>query len=182
MPRGISTVPLPTYGEEGLVDIKRQYPMYVMPIDDVLKLERIPTHEEVFDKLVVWEKGMEEAMFVSHTWLSFKHPDDPDNVKLRALQELLKRLVAGKLNVPPNIFAATLAKVKAIPAKKMAKVKYVWSTSSAYRRQTPRNRCSPSAPSSPTSKTALTFWCRRPLVAPNGDSRDDLPGTLEAEF
>ena len=128
MPRGASTVPLPTHlvnGDE-IVDITQQYPMFVMPIDKVLQLDRIPTHEEAFDKLVTWDPTMGNAMFVSHTWISFEHPDNADNVKLRTLQGLLKLLVAGKLKVPPNVFKALLAGVKEISAKKMAKVKFIW--------------------------------------------------------
>ena len=127
MPRGASTVPLPTHlvnGDE-IVDITQQYPMFVMPIDKVLQLDRIPTHEEAFDKLVTWDPTMGNAMFVSHTWISFEHPDNADNVKLRTLQGLLKLLVAGKLKVPPNVFKALLAGVKEISAKKMAKVKKI---------------------------------------------------------
>ena len=42
MPRGASTVPLPTHLVNGveIVDISQQYPMFVMPIDEVLKLDR----------------------------------------------------------------------------------------------------------------------------------------------
>ena len=126
MPRGISTAGLPLHLTDEIVDISRQYPMYVMPVEQLFELDRLPTHEEAFEKLVVWEQGMGDAVFVSHTWLSFNHPDDAESTKLRALQELLKTLVAGKLKVPANIFMATLAKVKSIPAKRMAKIKYVW--------------------------------------------------------
>ena len=126
MPRGLSSQPLPTFGDEEIVDISRQYPMYVMPIEAVLKLERIPTHEEAFAQLIEWEPSMGDAMFVSHTWLTFKHPDNSANIKLRTLQGLLRNCVAGKLKVPPNVFTAALAGLSAIPAKRMSQCKFVW--------------------------------------------------------
>ena len=97
-----------------------------MTIDIVLKLDRIPTHEQAFNKLVSRDPTMGDTMFVSHTWISFKHPDNADNIKLRTLQGLLKLFVAGKLKVPPNAFPALVANVKGIPAKKMARVKFIW--------------------------------------------------------
>ena len=100
------------------------YPMYILPLDAVLAFDRIPTHEDVAAQLLQWEEGM-ETLFVSHTWLAFRHPDNKDNVKLRLLQEFL--LDAGKRDV--NTYwtvELTLGNKMRIPKRKLKKIKYVW--------------------------------------------------------
>ena len=177
MPRGASTVPLPTHLVNGddIVDISQQYPMYVLPIDEVLKLDRIPTHEEAFDKLVTWDPTMGDAMFVSHTWISFKHPDNADNIKLRTLQGLLKLLVAGKLKAPPNIFRAALASVKAIPAKKLAKVKFIWMDFYSVPQADPEKQIlAIRSIFSYVQVSAQFLVLAGPWAHENGDSRDDF--------
>jgi hypothetical protein len=58
------------------------YPMYAMPVVDVLQLTRFQPHQELLNagKLVEIQphQGM-DVIFVSHQWLSLQHPD-PDNV------------------------------------------------------------------------------------------------------
>ena len=60
MPRGISTAGLPLHLTDEIVDISRQYPMYVMPVEQLFELDRLPTHEEAFEKLV--EEGRDIGM------------------------------------------------------------------------------------------------------------------------
>ena len=177
MPRGASTVPLPTHlvnGDE-IVDITQQYPMFVMPIEEVLRLDRIPTHEEAFDRLVTWNQTMGDTMFVSHTWISFKHPDNADNIKLRTLQGLLKLLVAGKLKAPPNIFKAALAGVKAISAKNMAKIKFVWlDFYSVPQADAEKQMLAIRSIFSYVQVSAQFLVLAGPWMHENGDSRDDF--------
>ena len=45
----------------------RQFPMYVLPLEDASQLEKLPTHEELMaqGKLVEWQEGMGAVAFVS---------------------------------------------------------------------------------------------------------------------
>ena len=52
---------------------ERRFPMHVLPISVLLELERLPIHEDILDKLVIWEEGMAPVIFVSQTWLSNGH-------------------------------------------------------------------------------------------------------------
>ena len=74
---------------------KRDFPMYVLPISELLQLKRRPSHEYILDKLVVWEEGM-AVVFVSQTWLSDSHPDNNENAKLTLLKEVLQRARARR--------------------------------------------------------------------------------------
>ena len=82
----------------------RAFPMYVLPVAEVLALTRIRTHEEILDKLVVWTPGMGDAAFISQTWLGRSHPD-PDGSKLHLLQKLLRKMSAGKFAAPASWLA-----------------------------------------------------------------------------
>ena len=86
---------------------KREFPMYVLPISELLQLERLPSHENILDKLVIWEEGM-AVVFVSQTWLSDSHPDNDENVKLTLLKQVLQRARDGDLAVSGQ-WAAALA-------------------------------------------------------------------------
>ena len=67
----------------------RAFPMYVLPIAEVLALTKIRTHEELFDKLVPWSPGMGDCVFISQTWLGKTHPD-PAGSKLQLLQQVCR--------------------------------------------------------------------------------------------
>ena len=84
---------------------KRDFPMYVLPISELLQLKRLPSHEYILDRLVVWEEGM-AVVFVSQTWLSDSHPDNDENVKLTLLKEVLQRARDGDLSVSAQWVAA----------------------------------------------------------------------------
>ena len=77
-------------GASSVLKLERQFPMYVLPLDEVELLERFVPHEDIIDKLVEWKPGMGDVLFVSHTWLGNSHPDPHG----RNLHELwLKRCV-----------------------------------------------------------------------------------------
>jgi hypothetical protein len=79
-----------------------RYPMYVMPIATLLdELTELRPHQELLaDDKLVKASAMTAAntIFVSHQWLGFNHPD-PNNVQLRELQKMLRRLLKGKTSV-----------------------------------------------------------------------------------
>lgn len=90
--------PLHKAGADGL---RRQFPMYVLPVQAVLQLKSLRTHEELFEQLVTWEPGMAPVAFISHTWLQYACPDKGD-VKARLLTALLRKAVDGKLDIHPH--------------------------------------------------------------------------------
>ena len=47
--------------------IERQYPMFVLPVQKVLGLDKLKTHEEMSSSLVEWKPGMGKVVFCSHT-------------------------------------------------------------------------------------------------------------------
>ena len=69
--------------------------MFVLPVSRVLTLERVPTHEEVRGELREWRAGM-PTLAVSQTWLTYAHPDNPNNDKLRLLKSFLSEAAAGR--------------------------------------------------------------------------------------
>ena len=68
-------------------------PMFVLSVKDLVELDGLRTHEELqaMGKLVEWEDGMGDVMFVSQTWLRKEHPDDEQGSKF----ELLKVAAPG---------------------------------------------------------------------------------------
>ena len=88
---------------------QRLYPMYAVPIDTLLAMDRLETHEELLRKnalvkVTIDANGdMPSVLFASHTWLDRGHPDDEKNSKLRLLQGLLRRALDGKLTITGDI-------------------------------------------------------------------------------
>jgi ankyrin repeat protein len=103
-----------------------QYPMHVLPVARLLQLQRLPTHEEIKDELVLQRDGM-VTVFVSQTWLSRSHPDTADNVKLTLLRSFLRDASAGKKDVRPSLLCEIFwgGRLK-IPARALRKIQYVW--------------------------------------------------------
>ena len=70
--------------------VNQMSPMFVLPVKDVIGLDGLRTHEELqaMGKLVEWEDGMGDVMFVSQTWLRKEHPDDEQGSKFELLKVL----------------------------------------------------------------------------------------------
>ena len=68
--------------------VNQRAPMFVLPVKDVIGLDGLRTHEELqaMGKLVEWEAGMGDVMFVSQTWLRKEHPDDEQGSKFKLLK------------------------------------------------------------------------------------------------
>jgi hypothetical protein len=77
--------------------IERKFPMYVMPVQNVLKLDKLQTHEELFSLLVEYKPEMGKVLFCSHTWLKYTAPDDDAGSKLALLKELLNSILDGSM-------------------------------------------------------------------------------------
>ena len=85
----------------GSSSLKRKFPMMVLPVHAFFDLDRLETHETIEDKLVQYDESMGQCLFLSHTWLGYKVPD-PSNAKFDLLRELLRRILAGELQVCPH--------------------------------------------------------------------------------
>ena len=102
------------------------FPMHVMPVSAILELKRLPTFEDVRNKqLVEWKPGM-TTLFVSQTWLSYAHPDNANNAKLRMLQTFLRG--AGKRNIGASWVSELVhgSKLLQLSAKQLGTIEYVW--------------------------------------------------------
>ena len=110
--------------------LERKFPMYVLPIDKVLTIDRISSHEEMKADLVEYDPTSMTAVFCSHTWLRFKHPDDESGSKLKLLQVVLRRGLAGNLHIAPHwlhtVNQSSAKAVKAKEFKRKLKGAYVW--------------------------------------------------------
>ena len=86
--------------------LKRSFPMWVLPIRTLLSpsFQMLRPHEELRDAgaLVEWQPGMNPVLFCSHTWLRHRHPDSSQGDKFKTLTGLLRRIVAGELDISPG--------------------------------------------------------------------------------
>ena len=85
--------------------VKESYPMYVIPVKDFLQLKKWRPHQDLLAdggliKVDDTRKG-DKVIFVSHQWTSFSHPD-PKNQQLSALQNVIRKLLSGKMTVRTN--------------------------------------------------------------------------------
>ena len=75
------------------------FPIWVTPIKALLAWERMRTHEELQKQgaLVQWSKEQlgGTILFVSHTWLSYSHPDGERNEKLGLIKAWLGAILDG---------------------------------------------------------------------------------------
>ena len=92
--------------------------MYTVPADAFLQMTEIRTHEELADAgvLTEFQESLGKAMFVSHQWLSDKHPD-PDFQQLQVLQDALKNLAAGTSEISLPVVTEFLVGNKRRPTK-----------------------------------------------------------------
>eukprot|EP00397_Hematodinium_sp_SG-2012_P001434 GEMP01001436.1.p1 GENE.GEMP01001436.1~~GEMP01001436.1.p1 ORF type:complete len:979 (+),score=217.72 GEMP01001436.1:192-3128(+) len=75
-----------------------QFPMWVVPIDVVLSMDRVESHQVLKAKGLLVEHRLADqgpVIFVSHQWLSTTHPD-PDGNQFKVLQKALRRLLSGE--------------------------------------------------------------------------------------
>ena len=101
------------------------FPMHVLPVKRVLKLKRLPTHEAVKANLVLYREGM-SVLFVSQTWLSNAHPDNPSNIKLGLLQHFLRDARTGKQAIEPDWLSELRWGRLEISAKQIKQIEFVW--------------------------------------------------------
>eukprot|EP00397_Hematodinium_sp_SG-2012_P001876 GEMP01001881.1.p1 GENE.GEMP01001881.1~~GEMP01001881.1.p1 ORF type:complete len:798 (+),score=186.69 GEMP01001881.1:195-2588(+) len=77
-----------------------EYPMWVVPIQSVLAMSSVEPHQKLKQRgdLIIQHMADDTTrnpvIFISHQWLSVRHPD-PEGNQLKVLQQALKRLIAG---------------------------------------------------------------------------------------
>mmetsp|Transcript_6330 Transcript_6330/g.15794 ORF Transcript_6330/g.15794 Transcript_6330/m.15794 type:complete len:670 (-) Transcript_6330:230-2239(-) len=73
------------------------FPMTAMPVHHLMALDRLEPYHVFRERgLTVQVVGFESVAFVSHQWLSHRHPD-PQGVQLRALQRVLGKILEGRV-------------------------------------------------------------------------------------
>jgi len=102
------------------------FPMYVLPVDVVLGLKRLPKHEDIKPKLLERRDGM-QVLFVSHTWLKLSHPDDDANSKLLLLQRFLRDASALARHADTHWGVEyNYGNSVRVSRKQLAKISFVW--------------------------------------------------------
>jgi len=75
-----------------------EHAMYVLPLEELFKMTEVEPHESLLRQGILQvlhpAAKRETVVFVSHQWLSFRHPD-PNGDQLRVLQGAFRRLLEG---------------------------------------------------------------------------------------
>ncbi|OLQ14444.1 Ankyrin repeat domain-containing protein 17 [Symbiodinium microadriaticum] len=103
---GQSRMPLEIYAQSLPDDAAAPllFPMYTVAADVLLKMTKVEPHEDLKARgeLVDFSDALGKAVFVSHQWLTKKHPD-PEFRQMRTLQDAVKRILnsSGSLSLDP---------------------------------------------------------------------------------
>ena len=110
------------------------YPMYCVSINDLLEMNAMEPNQVLLQKGVLkkWRPGM-RCIFVSHQWLSGKHPD-PELKQFHCLQEIFRKFLRGdfeKIGLriwQQQMFpeAAKQCLLEAAELKNLAEESYIW--------------------------------------------------------
>lgn len=100
------------------------FPMWVISIADMIEVTgrngELPCHEDLMaeGKMVKYDpRTMAKCLFLSHTWLRFKHPDSEDGVKKKLINGVLSGIMNGKATFTAYWFAVVAHSMKDVPAK-----------------------------------------------------------------
>lgn len=69
--------------------LSSSFPVYAVPLNEVLELEGMTTHEELRPR--IWRESDGPLCFVSHQWTGVVHPD-PSSLQFSVLKDTLMRL------------------------------------------------------------------------------------------
>ena len=80
------------------------FPMYTVPVLELLRMMQVRPHEELKSKgvLELFEDSMGIAAFVSHQWLSIEHPD-PEGKQMRVFQDALRNMMYENTTLYPDV-------------------------------------------------------------------------------
>merc|ERR1719284_890793 len=74
---------------------EEKFPMACMTVRTFLGLDIFPSYGELKERGLLLSPGAKiKVHFISHEWLSTKHPD-PSSVQLRRLQKVFRQILAG---------------------------------------------------------------------------------------
>lgn len=132
----IAKTPLAKYAEtlvvESDVDSRSgvpEYPMYTLPSEKLLEMTKIQPHEELLSEgsLVIFERKLGRAAFVSHQWIGGAHPD-PEFKQMQVLKDSLRNLQSGACEVSVDLLSeAVYFRSRGIPAEEWkSKRLYLW--------------------------------------------------------
>ena len=89
--------------QEKAPDLSMKFPMYVVSLQNVLKMTEVRCHQQLLENGILTTKGDSgKAMFLSHQWVSQQHPD-PDGKQLKVFQDAMKNLL--DVSTVPNYSA-----------------------------------------------------------------------------
>ena len=104
-------------------------PMYTVPVKDLLLMGEIEPHEELKAKgiLVVFDKSMGNAAFISHQWVGNNHPD-PEFKQMQVLQAALRHIMSDLKHIPLDVVTEmVLPGSKDLPTSKLVeKELFIW--------------------------------------------------------
>ncbi|CAE7299091.1 B'ETA [Symbiodinium sp. CCMP2456] len=85
------------------------FPMYVLPVNTFLQMDKVKTHEELRadGSIVEFVASMGQTAFVSHQWVRHDHPD-PEFCQLRVLRNLLGAWMAKPTYISPDFATVAL--------------------------------------------------------------------------
>ena len=131
MPRLKKVAPL-EQGRRASTAVAMEYPMWVMPVSEFLRLSSLRPHEELRaeGKVVECDPSHTTVFYISHQWTSENHPDD-STTQLRAFQTLLLRMQRGELPETAPTFADAIrlpanVKVKRSEWKPLVFGSFIW--------------------------------------------------------
>ena len=89
--------------QEKAPDLSMKFPMYVVSLQNVLKMTEVRCHQQLLEDGILTTMGDSgKAMLISHQWVSQQHPD-PDGKQLKVFQDAMKNLLDG--STVPNYSA-----------------------------------------------------------------------------
>jgi len=103
-----------------IVELAMDFPMYLMPAKVLMDLKGpLQPHHELVNsgKLVRWREGhTRRVVLISHQWAGKRHPD-PNMEQIRVLQELLREMASGRVQVTKDLIAEASGSELALPSK-----------------------------------------------------------------
>lgn len=104
-----------------------KFPMWVISVTDAIavtsRASDLPCHEDLQSEglLKKYDPGsMNKCLFLSHTWLRFKHPDSAEGVKKKLINDVLSGIVAGNVAIHAYWFAVVAHLMKDTPAESIS--------------------------------------------------------------
>lgn len=105
------------------------FPMYTLPLEDVLQMSSLVPHETLKSegRLRQFEKRMGKAVFVSHQWAGKDHPD-PTLEQFSVFQGAMKRILSELPQIPlESITELTVSQARALPTHEFRSAQlFVW--------------------------------------------------------